>query len=163
MSCYWATHPAIVGQIRSMNDPERPAALEAFLFETLRLSQSEYLYRRVARDFEFEGFRFPRGWMVRSCIWESHRSTEAVAGPAEFRLRLEPETFARDHFSPFGMGRHACNGVAINNAICRSLLMPLADDFDLQITDAEPFTRLMRHWSHWQPNPDTKIRCSARK
>jgi cytochrome P450 len=150
---YWGTQADIVGRIRSIDDRERSAALNAFLFETLRLSQSEYLYRRVVRDFEFDGFRFPQGWMVRSCIWESHRSTEALPGPTEFRLRLEPDAYTRDHFSPFGMGRHACNGVAINDAICRSWLAALADDFDLRITEAEPFTRRMRHWS----------RCSTRQ
>lgn len=154
---YWGTQPTIVAQIRSMDDRTRPAALDAFLSETLRLSQSEYLYRKVATEFEFEGFCFPRGWMVRSCIWESHRTTEALPAATEFRLRLGPEDFSRDHFSPFGMGRHACNGVDISNTICRAVLDELAAGFDARVVHAEPLQRLMRHWSHWQPNRSMRV------
>lgn len=158
---YWGTQPGIVAQIRSMDEQARPAALDAFLSETLRLSQSEYLYRKVAREFEFEGFRFPRGWMVRSCIWESHRTTEALPTPTEFHLRLGPEDFSRDHFSPFGMGRHACNGVDISNTICRAVLDELAAGFDARIDQAEPLQRQMRHWSHWQPNHKMRVQLEA--
>lgn len=158
---YWGTQPGIVAAIRSMDEQARPAALDAFLSETLRLSQSEYLYRKVAREFEFEGFRFPRGWMVRSCIWESHRTTEALPMPTEFHLRLGPEDFSRDHFSPFGMGRHACNGVDISNTICRAVLDELAAGFDARIDQAEPLQRQMRHWSHWQPNQKMRVQLEA--
>ena len=155
---YWANQPEIVGQLRLLSTSERVRGLDAFLSETLRLSQSEYLYRKVSHEFEFEGFRFPRGWMVRSCIWESHRTAEALPDPAEFQLRLGSDDYGRDHFSPFGMGRHACNGVDINHSICLAFLAELADGFDAEVEDAEPFQRLMRHWSHWQPNRRMKVR-----
>jgi cytochrome P450 len=113
---YWGTQPKVVSSILALPDSDRGKALEAFLSETLRLSQSEYLYRKVVQDFEFDGFHFPRGWMVRSCIWESHRITEALPDPADFQLRLGPDDYGRDHFSPFGMGRHACNGVDHSDA-----------------------------------------------
>jgi cytochrome P450 len=148
----WATHEDIVARIRACQGDERTAALDAFLLETLRLSQSEYIYRKVAREFEFDGLRFPRGWMVRSCIWETHRTTDQLARPDRFELRLGPNDYHRAHFSPFGMGRHACNGVDLNNTICRIFLRCLADSFDIRVTHAEPFQHQMRHWSHWQPN-----------
>ena len=66
----------------------RGEGIDAFLSEELRLSQSEYLYRRVMEDFTFEGFRFPRGWMVRSCTSESHRFDSPLPAAEEFRLRM---------------------------------------------------------------------------
>ena len=155
---YWGTQPEAVSSLRNLPLADRAKGLEAFLSETLRLSQSEYLYRKVTREFEFEGFRFPRGWMVRSCIWESHRTTDALSDPGEFRLRLGPEDYDRGHFSPFGMGRHACNGVDVNHSICLALLGGLASRYDVTVRNAEPFQRLMRHWSHWQPNRRMTIR-----
>lgn len=155
---YWATQPEAVAHIRSLPASGRAKALDAFLSETLRLSQSEYLYRKVVQEFEFEGFRFPRGWMVRSCIWESHRTTEALPAPTEFRLRLGPDDYGRDHFSPFGMGRHACSGVDVNHTICLAFLNEMADVLGVEVEDAEPFQRLMRHWSHWQPNRAMEVR-----
>lgn len=149
---YWGTKPEAVGLLRTLPLSDRDHALGAFLAETLRMSQSEYLYRKVSREFEFEGFRFPKGWMVRACIWESHRTAETLAAPGEFRLRLCPEDYDRGHFSPFGMGRHSCNGVNVNHSICLALLRELAGRHDVMVRNAEPMERLMRHWSHWQPN-----------
>jgi cytochrome P450 len=149
---HWAKEKAVVARIRKYDRIERTAALEGFLSETLRLNQSEYIYRKVVREFEFEGSRFPRGWMVRACIWESHRSTDAFAHPDQFCLRLDPQDYDRRHFTPFGMGRHSCNGVDINNTICRAFLGCLANSFDVTVVHAEPLQRHMRHWGHWRPN-----------
>lgn len=38
--------------------------MDRIIMETLRLSQSEYLYRKVTRDFEYGGWSFPKGWFV---------------------------------------------------------------------------------------------------
>lgn len=149
---WWATRPEEVAEILSSKGHGREEALSAFLSETLRLSQSEYIYRKVSRTFDFEGFRFPAGWIVRSCIWESHRTTDALADPGKFQLRLGAGDYSRDHFNAFGMGRHACNAVEITHIICLALLDALAAGFDLHVAKAEPFQRFMRHWSHWLPN-----------
>jgi cytochrome P450 len=148
----WASHKDVVARIRACEGDEQTVVLDAFLSETLRLNQSEYLYRKVAREFEYEGFRFPRGWMVRFCVWESHRTTDGLARPDRFELRLGQDDYSRRHFLPFGMGRHACNGIDINKAICRTFLQSLATSFDVAVTSADPVQRQMRHWSHWQPN-----------
>lgn len=159
---WWGTRPDVVVEVRSLNGPARERSLQAFLCETLRLGQSEYLYRKVERPFEFEGFHFPVGWLVRSCIWESHRTAEEVDEPAEFRLRLAPGDYKRGHYSPFGMGQHACNGVEITQGVCLALLNELADGFDVELENAEPFQRRMRHWSHWHPNREMTVKVRAR-
>jgi len=48
------------------SDPRAAAALaDRIVRETLRMEQSEHLYRRVVEPFDFQGFHFPAGWLVR--------------------------------------------------------------------------------------------------
>lgn len=150
---YWATEAEAVARLRELPPTRQAEGLDAFLSETLRLSQSEYLYRRVEQEFTFEGVHFPAGWMVRSCIWESHRFGSVLPDPTEFRLRLNPGDYDRGHHAPFGMDRHACNGTDLNRAICTAFLGELAAGYAARVENAQPFRREMRHWSHWQPNP----------
>lgn len=150
---YWATETEAVARLRELPPSRQAEGLDAFLSESLRLSQSEYLYRRVKQEFTFEGLRFPRGWMVRSCIWESHRFDSVLPDPLRFRLRLNPGDYDGSHHAPFGMDRHACNGTDLSRAICMAFLGELAAGYDARVENAQPFHRDMRHWSHWQPSP----------
>lgn len=147
----WGAYPAVAEQIQSMSSSECEQALDVFISETLRVAQSEYLYRRVRNDFRFEGYVFPRGWMVRCCIWESHRSSQTINNPSDFKLRLD-SGYDRSQYSPFGMDRHACNGIDLNHAICMAFLRCLAENYHVELRRQEPFQRQMRHWSHWVPN-----------
>lgn len=148
----WGTESDIVAAVRAAPAGEIPALLRTFLLETLRTSQSEYLYRRVAQEFEFDGHRFPRGWLLRGCVWESHRTSPVIAEPWQFRLRGEPLAYDRRHFTPLGMGAHACNGGDINELICLTFLEHLQQMSRVHIRNGEPLQRQTRHWSHWQPN-----------
>ena len=154
----WASESAITAEILAEDPEEREASLRLFLAETLRTSQSEYLYRRVAREFEFEGHRFPKGWLIRGCVWESHRTAEGLEEPARFRLRRAAASPNRRQFTPLGMGAHACNGGEVNELICLAFLKRLAHTPDVRVTDADPLQRQMRHWSHWQPNAAMQLR-----
>ncbi len=148
----WVTESSIVAEIRAEQPETRESSLRLFLAETLRTSQSEYLYRRVLREFEYEGCRFPQGWLVRGCVWESHHTTEAIAQPSQFRLRRDASDYDRRQFTPLGMGAHACNGGDVNELICLAFLNQLLHASDLRVTSANPLQRQMRHWSHWRPN-----------
>jgi cytochrome P450 len=158
MLYYWATQPEVVAEIRAREGPERVLAQERFLAETLRLSQSEYTYRRVAQAFEHEGIAFPAGWLVRFCVWESHRAATPLDDPLQFHLRLGEQDYARSHYAPFGTGRHACNGVDMNQTICLAVLEALTAADDVVVERAEPFQRFPRHWGHWQPNQAMRVR-----
>jgi cytochrome P450 len=123
--------------------------------ETLRLEQSEYVYRRARRDVEFRGFRIPRGWRVRVLIREGHRD------PASFP---EPERFDPDRFldpglggaryAPFGLGAHACIGSQVTESFARIVLVELARGFDWRVTRDGPREY---GWAHWQPSPKLRI------
>ena len=59
------------------------------VMETLRLEQSEYLYRETTRDIEHKGVVIPRGWLVRLCVRESHQDPAIFANPDVF----DPDRF----------------------------------------------------------------------
>ena len=129
------------------------------IMETLRLSQAEYLYRRLRRDVAFEGFSLPRGWLVRVCVWESHRSADVF----EDAERFNPDRFLdRDYspsaYSPFGADRHACNGVPMTNVICRAFLEQLTGVYQWGVERDQDLDRDFRHWSHWRPGAALRLR-----
>lgn len=145
------------------DDVGEPALIDSVVKETLRLAQSEYLYRRLLENVEFEGMKLPRGWLVRLCVRESHASDAAFTNPREFDPSrfLQRQSAVRE-FAPFGYGAHGCNGIAMNDVICRSFLHTLCADFDWSITRDGPLERGLRHWSHWQPSSALRIGIRAR-
>ena len=61
------------------------ASLSArFVMETLRLEQSEHLYRVAAQEIRHNDMVIPRGWLVRVCVRESHQNPSVFEEPARF-------------------------------------------------------------------------------
>jgi cytochrome P450 len=82
---------------------------QAIAHEGLRLEQSERLMRSAKRDFVFDGFLFPKGAVVRICLWEAHKDAGNFDNPFNFDAdRYLNTTFDGDQFCPFGMGHHQC-------------------------------------------------------
>lgn len=135
-----------------------PCLADRVVMETLRLAQSEYLYRRLAQDAEFGGFLLPKGWLVRVCVWESHRSADVFADPERFDPdRFLSRDYGRSEYSPFGATQHACNGVALTYLIARALIEELSRGYDWAVTGHEDLARDFRHWSHWRPGPRLRL------
>jgi cytochrome P450 len=160
-------HPDWISRLRAELDAQPssgvPALADRIVMETLRLSQAEYLYRRLRDDIGFEGFVLPKGWLVRLCIWESHRASGNVPVPDRF----DPDRFLRDQprtvYMPFGGDRHACNGVALSNVICRVFLEELTRSYAWSVDGADPVERQFRHWSHWRPSRRMRLRLAPRR
>jgi cytochrome P450 len=136
-----------------------PRLADRIVMETLRLEQSEYLYRRVVTGFRHGGFDFPAGWHVRLCVRESHRRADVFASPDSFDPdRFLGRTPSKLEYSPFGTGSHACNGVDLTYVVCRAVLEELARGFELRLAGDGPPERDFRHWSHWRPSASLRIR-----
>ena len=110
-------HPEWSARLRadagSASQGASPQTSDAALFvsETLRMEQSEHLYRVAKQDIEYDGIRIPRGWLVRLCVQESHRDPESFVDPDTFDPnRFRDHTYSRREYSPFGVGRRACMG-----------------------------------------------------
>ena len=109
-----------------------------------------YDYDLIGRHITRESLRENRD----ETIWPD----AAKFDPDRFVARGVPGS----HYSPFGFHRHACNGVDLNNLICRVILEEMATGFDWSITRDGELERDFRHWSHWRPSRDLAIAITAR-
>ena len=157
-------HQGWVARLRGELDSATPSNLsDRIVWETLRLAQSEYLYREIVEEFQFDGFKMPAGWLLRICVRESH------ADPAVFRDadtfdpdRFSAASFNSSQYSPFGFGQHACNGVHLTMMIARIWIESLCRGFVWSAVRDGPAEREFRHWSHWRPSRRLAISIRAR-
>ena len=133
-------------------------AVDRFVVETLRMEQSEYLYREVLDEVEWNGFRIPRGWLVRVCTHEGHRNAEVFAHPERFDPdRFLTRKFQLTEYAPFGMGNHSCLGAHMALSIARHFVYLLASSYHLELINPGKRTIGGRHWMHWRPDDSFSV------
>ena len=130
--------------------------------ESLRLEQSEHLFRRAERDIDIDRFRVPAGWLVRVCTQESHRDPAVFPHPG----RYDPDRFLDPSwnaaaYAPFGIDGHSCIGEALTRRFTSTLLIRLARRYDVEVTNDGP--RQMGEFQHWTPSDDFRIRLVSRQ
>jgi cytochrome P450 len=138
----------------------RPGGLaDRIVRETLRLHQSEFLLRRVARPIQWDGLQIPSGWYVRVCVQESHRSSEMFDRPDVFDPDrfLQPAGWTR--YSPFGLPPRICPGAHLSRAIGRHVTAELAGAYTIEVRDAEP---VEFGGFHWKPSSRLRATLQAR-
>lgn len=153
-------NPAALDSVRADQNGLRstptdlPDPATRIVMETLRLEQSEFLFRRVVRTFECEGMTIPAGWMVRFCIHESHRDPAVFSDPDRFDPeRFAGRSFTRDEYAPFGADAHGCMGSHIAHCLGRLLVEEIARGFELRVVvDGPVETAGNRHRDHWRPS-----------
>ena len=162
-------HPSALDDVRSRRDADQTASLhtadpaQRIVMETLRLEQSEYLYRRVSAPLEFEGFVVPKGWLVRLLIQESHRDPNVFPMPDRFDpSRFAERTYTRAEYSPFGADAHGCMGFRLAILLGRSLVGEMTD-YDCHIVSDGPPERGSRHHDHWKPSSRLRVLVNRRK
>ena len=129
--------------------------------ETLRLEQSESRYRRAVSDLELDGFRIPRGWLVRMCIRESHRDEKLFPNPLRFDPdRFRGRTFTRGEYAPFGAYRLSCIGEDITKTVAALLAIELTSGFDWEVVEDGPAQ--ISSWVHNAPNPRLRVKIAPR-
>lgn len=133
------------------------------VLETLRLEQSEFLYRRIVKPIEFESFKIPAGWIVRICIQESHRDPQIFAEPALFNPdRFVGRVYGRSEYATFGLDDHACMGTTLVHFFGRILVEEMCAAYTWRITRQAPLEHGTRHRHHWRPGREWRIALHSR-
>jgi cytochrome P450 len=157
----WARRARDEVDARDETGGARPSPLAARIVrETLRLEQSEYLYRRTLRDIEVEDFVVPRGWLVRICIREGHRDPAVFDAPASF----DPDRFlgrshARTEYSPFGVFEHRCPGAHLAQTIGQVVVSEIVGQSEWRLAGDGP-----REYgpAHWEPSSRFRLEIGPR-
>jgi cytochrome P450 len=149
---YLASDPLLIARAKAGDD----RYLDAVVYETLRLNQSEYLMRRVSEAFSFDGYAIPKNSRVRICVWEGHKNPETFPDPFSFRPeRFLERTFGVDEYAPFGMDKHRCLGADLTVQLSRAFLRAVLDNFAIEPLHVGAPTR-GKH--HWEPNEPFTVR-----
>jgi len=140
-----------------------PSSLaQRIVMETLRMRQSEFLYRSAASDIDFQGFHIPRGWLIRICVWESHQNPDVFTNPERFDAdRFLDRSYTRLEYSPFGASSHACLASYLVMRVGSVFVSELATGFRLT-TPSAGLVELGKN-RHWEPGKSYRIQLTERQ
>jgi cytochrome P450 len=161
---YLSDAPEVVAELRSAlaartEGTDCPLA-ESIVLETLRLDQAEALNRAVVADFDFEGYRIPKGSALRVLIRESHQDAATFADPEHFKpCRFAGKTYPGHAYAPFGVGEHRCIAATLVVRLSQLLVEELASGYEWSVGgDGSRF----RGRYHWEPAPGFDLVLRAR-
>lgn len=155
----WLERLALEPQCSVSSDPSSLA--QRIVMETLRMRQSEFLYRTASSDIDFQGFHIPKGWLIRICVWESHQNPDVFIHPERFDAdRFLNRTYTRLEYSPFGASSHACLASNLAMGVGSVFVSELATGFRLTASSAGS-VELGKN-RHWEPGKSYRIRLTER-
>jgi cytochrome P450 len=112
-------------------------------------------------DLEFDGFRIPKGWLVRMCIRESHQDAKTFPDPTVFNPdRFAGRTFTRGEYAPFGAFRLACIGANVATTVGAVFATELVTGFEWQVVEDGPAQ--ISSWVHNAPSPRLRVKMAPR-
>jgi len=160
-----AAHPGWLDAVRRAPRVHGPPAgaqpsdiASRVVLETLRLEQSEFLYRRIIRPLAIDSYRIPAGWLLRICVQESHRDPATFTDPDRFDPdRFLGRTYGRTEFAPFGLDTHGCLGVGLVQFLGRIFVEELSHGYRVRVTRDGPLDHGSRHRHHWHPSPERRL------
>ena len=144
-------HPEAGLQLRAEVDAgitqmEPDSFARRFTLETLRLNQVEHLYRRVLEDFEWDGYRIPKGWLLRVCLSDAHRDPAVFNHAADFRPDRFLDPPPQSEYLPFGAYQRSCPGDKISHVISRVFLSTLTSECDWRQVGECEVSYAAWHW-----------------
>jgi cytochrome P450 len=130
-----------------------PDCASRVVLETLRMEQSEFMYRRIVRPIVVERYSIPAGWLLRNCVQEGHRDPDIFPDPDRFDPdRFTGRVFGRAEYSPFGADNHGCLGRHLVQFLGRIFVEELCHGYEWRVTRDGPLERGSRHRHHWRPS-----------
>jgi cytochrome P450 len=155
---YLVANPADMQRVRAVEPVQIKFLCEAIVHETLRVDQSEVLYRSPTVDIEFENYLIPKGTILRACLWEGHKDPEVFPEPFKFDPeRFRGRSYPIEQYAPFGLDKRRCIAGDFVIDISALFVEVLLRNFDLRlVSDGPPVLGAF----HWEPNPDLSITIS---
>jgi cytochrome P450 len=144
-----------MARVRASTGEETRDLCRAIVFETLRLEQSEVLYRTPVDDVVFDNYLIPKGSIMRGCLWEGHKDEKIFPEPFKF----DPDRFlGRDYkieeYAPFGLDKTRCIGSSLVIDLGGIFVEILLKNFKVTlVADGPP---VMGQY-HWEPNPGFSV------
>jgi len=138
-------NPEWLASVRTSAEPAHLA--KRVVMETLRLEQSELIFRTAKADIDIDGFVVPAGWHLRVCVHESHRDPAVFDDPERFDPDRFKRRYNRSEYSPLGALGHTCLGVKTVFALAGTFVERLAAGYDMAVvSDGAPEFSM-----HWRP------------
>lgn len=137
------------------NRDEGEALAALIVKEVLRMERSEFIFRKAQVDICYKEFTIPRNWIVRVCIRDGHRDADTFPNPDAFDPeRFKSRSYDKKEYSPLGIGRHACLGGQVIDALGKVFLIELTGDYDVSVVSdgCREYGR-----SHWEPSSAFRI------
>jgi cytochrome P450 len=161
-----ATHPEWAARLREETRARPETSIgsgclaDRIVSETLRLEQSEHVYRRTTRALPLGDHVIPEGWLVRLCIRESHRDAAIFPRPDEFDPdRFLPPGFGPDEYMPFGAFGRACPGQFVARTMAGIFAVELTAGYDVSIV--RHGRRELSRALHWAPGRTLRVAIKA--
>lgn len=142
-------HPEWLSRLHEEDpDDATPRSLaNRMVSETLRLAQSEHVYRRVTSQVQIGPYRIPEGWLVRVCVRESHRDPAVFTEPDKYDPDRFLHTERNGGYAPFGFGDRTCTGETLTRLVARTVLTAAAQYEAETVADGPPELSVERHWA----------------
>jgi hypothetical protein len=137
------------------SDAESASLASLTIKEILRLERSEFIFRKAIDEIDYKNFRIPKGWIVRVCIRDGHRDASVFPDPTAFDpTRFAERSYAKEDYSPLGIGAHSCLGGRVIECIGNEFLLAWCGDYYTKVLRDGP-----REYgrSHWQPNSNLRL------
>ena len=131
------------------------------VLETLRMEQSEYLYRRAHKALTIDNIVIPEGWLIRICIREAHRHRDLVERADQF----DPDRFLTwnptpTQYRPFGGTLHACPAAHLVLTVATEAILALTTHCSWHVLADGP--RELNEWMHWCPSSRFRLQLTPR-
>jgi cytochrome P450 len=168
---FLSLNPEWLEKVRQQSEPadlinwrSLDSQVDRVIAETLRMEQSEYLYREVLGDIEWNNFQIPKGWLIRVCTHEAHRNEDSFYDPDKFDPdRFLSKKFMPAEFSPLGMGMHSCLGAHMAFVVARCMILHLASQYQLEMVNPGKRVQGGKHWMHWKPDDSFALKLHSRE
>jgi cytochrome P450 len=152
---YLVSNPKIIERVKNTTGEGCRDLCQAIVLETLRLEQSELLYRATTSDISYQSYLIPKDTILRVCLWEGHKDPKVFPDPFRFCPdRFIGRNYTIEEYAPFGLDKRRCIAGDLVTALSSIFIEILLKRFVVTLALNGP----PKYGAyHWEPNPDFTV------